>query len=68
MPKREAEYFDRVYMTSLENYWIADLENTDTPFLAVYPDIVNRNIQRLISLFPGKIKSGRMLRHISARR
>jgi len=54
VPKREAGYFDRVYMKSLENYWIADIENTDTPFLAVYPDIVNRNIQRLISLFPGK--------------
>jgi D-serine deaminase-like pyridoxal phosphate-dependent protein len=41
-------------MNALETYKIINLEKTDTPFFAVYPDVVKKNIQRLIDLFPSK--------------
>jgi D-serine deaminase-like pyridoxal phosphate-dependent protein len=41
-------------MNTLETYKIINLENTDTPFFAVYPDVVKRNIQTLIDLFSSK--------------
>jgi D-serine deaminase-like pyridoxal phosphate-dependent protein len=41
-------------MNTIETYKIINLENTDTPFFAVYPDVVKKNIQKLIDLFPSK--------------
>jgi len=41
-------------MNTLETYKIINLENTDTPFFAVYLHVVKSNIQKLINLFPTK--------------
>ncbi|MBS7566687.1 D-TA family PLP-dependent enzyme [Mucilaginibacter sp. Bleaf8] len=41
-------------MTSVSAYRIENLEEADTPLLAVYPDIVVKNIGKLISFFPDK--------------
>ncbi|OKS88109.1 hypothetical protein RG47T_3573 [Mucilaginibacter polytrichastri] len=42
-------------MTKSTNpYYISNADQTDTPFLAVYPDKVKANISRLISIFKDK--------------
>lgn len=41
-------------MNSLETYKIINIEKTDTPIFAVYPNVVKSNIQKLIDLFPSK--------------
>jgi D-serine deaminase-like pyridoxal phosphate-dependent protein len=41
-------------MESLDKYVIANIAQADTPFLAVYPDMVSQNIQKLIGLFASK--------------
>lgn len=38
-------------MLEIGGYCIQNSASTDTPFLAVYPDIVTENIARLVSLF-----------------
>jgi D-serine deaminase-like pyridoxal phosphate-dependent protein len=41
-------------MTPFTTFYIENLEEADTPFLAVYPEIIQSNIRKLISLFYNK--------------
>jgi D-serine deaminase-like pyridoxal phosphate-dependent protein len=39
-------------MKPLADYSIASINTIDTPFMAVYPDVIKENIQRLINVLP----------------